>query len=218
MSLKTWILGTTLVSAVALPLSLPLSPAFAAGEKVAVNFVSLTIPFYVFMRQEAEDEAKKLGINLIIQDAQFSAPKQGSDLENALTQGVDGIIVAPTDVRSAAPAIDVVLEEGIPLIAVDRRVEGTSKPVPYVAADNVAGGRLMGEWVTKNMPKGAKIVIINGQLGSSSGMDRVPGHPRGPEGWGRHVQGGGRAASRLGPGQSPVRGPEYPDLADGQPA
>ena len=78
MSLKTWILGTTLVSAVALPLSLPLSPAFAAGEKVAVNFVSLTIPFYVFMRQEAEDEAKKLGINLIIQDAQFSAPKQGS--------------------------------------------------------------------------------------------------------------------------------------------
>ena len=60
MSLKTWILGTTLVSAVALPLSLPLSPAFAAGEKVAVNFVSLTIPFYVFMRQEAEDEAKKL--------------------------------------------------------------------------------------------------------------------------------------------------------------
>jgi inositol transport system substrate-binding protein len=83
--------------------------------------------------------------------------------------------VAPTDVRSAAPAIDVVLEEGIPLIAVDRRVEGTSKPVPYVAADNVAGGRLMGEWVTKNMPKGAKIVIINGQLGSSSGMDRVRG-------------------------------------------
>jgi inositol transport system substrate-binding protein len=175
MSLKTWILGTTLVSAVALPLSLPLSPAFAAGEKVAVNFVSLTIPFYVFMRQEAEDEAKKLGINLIIQDAQFSAPKQGSDLENALTQGVDGIVVAPTDVKAAAPAIDVVLEEGIPLIAVDRRVEGTSKPVPYVAADNVAGGRLMGEWVTKNMPKGAKIVIINGQLGSSSGMDRVQG-------------------------------------------
>src|SRR3954471_12972411 len=50
--------------------------------------------------------------------------------------------------------------------------EGTSKPVPYVAADNVAGGRLQGEWVIKNMPNGARVVVINGQLGSSSGMDR----------------------------------------------
>ena len=33
----------------------------------------------------------------------------------------------------------------------------------------------MGEWVVKNMPDGAKIVVINGQLGSSSGMDRVQG-------------------------------------------
>ena len=60
------------------------SPASAAGETVAVNFVSLTIPFYVFMRKEAEDEAAKLGVNLIIQDAEGSTPKQGSDLENAL--------------------------------------------------------------------------------------------------------------------------------------
>ena len=171
MSRKTWIFGATLASAMAVPFT----PIFAAGETVAVNFVSLTIPFYVFMRQEAEDEAKKLDIQLIIQDAQFSTPKQGADLENALTQGVAGIVVAPTDVKSTAPAIDAVLAEGVPLIAVDRRVEGTSSPVSYVAADNVAGGRLMGEWVVKNMPDGAKIVVINGQLGSSSGMDRVQG-------------------------------------------
>ncbi len=171
MSRKNWTLGAVLATAMAMPLS----PAFAAGETIAVNFVSLTIPFYVFMRKEAEDEAKKLDVKLLIQDAQSSTPKQGSDLENALTQGVDGIVVAPTDVRATAPAIDVVLEEDIPLIAVDRRVEGTSKPVPYVAADNVAGGRLQGEWVIKNMPDGAEVVIINGQLGSSSGMDRVQG-------------------------------------------
>lgn len=171
MSRKSSILGALLATVVATPLP----QASAAGETVAVNFVSLTIPFYVFMRKEAEDEAKKLDIKLLVQDAQFGTPKQGSDLENALNQGVDGIVVAPTDVKATAPAIDEVLKEGVPLIAVDRRVEGTSKPVPYVAADNVAGGRLMGEWVTKNMPNGARVVVINGQLGSSSGMDRVQG-------------------------------------------
>ena len=169
MQLKRWIFGSVMATMAAWPII----PAHADGETVAVNFVSLTIPFYVFMRQEAEDEAKKLGVTLIIQDAEGSTPKQGSDLENALNQGVDGIVVAPTDVKATAPAIDAVLAEGIPLIAVDRRVEGTSSPVPYVAADNVAGGRLMGEWVIKNMPDGARIVVINGQLGSSSGMDRV---------------------------------------------
>ena len=171
MPLKRWIFGSVMATMAAWPII----PAHADGETVAVNFVSLTIPFYVFMRQEAEDEAKKLGVTLIIQDAEGSTPKQGSDLENALNQGVDGIVVAPTDVKATAPAIDAVLAEGIPLVAVDRRVEGTSSPVPYVAADNVAGGRLMGEWVIKNMPDGARIVVINGQLGSSSGMDRVKG-------------------------------------------
>ena len=79
MSLKSWLLGAPLATTVA-----PFSPASAAGETVAVNFVSLTIPFYVFMRKEAEDEAAKLGVNLIIQDAEGSTPKQRSDLENAL--------------------------------------------------------------------------------------------------------------------------------------
>jgi ABC-type sugar transport system substrate-binding protein len=70
-------------------------PIFAAGETVAKP-IKPHIPFYVFMRQEAEDRRKR-SIQLIIQDAQFSA-KTRADLENALTQGVAGIVVAPTDV------------------------------------------------------------------------------------------------------------------------
>src|SRR6476646_7157103 len=66
MSRKSWILGALLATVVATPLP----QASAAGETVAVNFVSLTIPFYVFMRNEAEDEAKKLNVKLLVQDAQ----------------------------------------------------------------------------------------------------------------------------------------------------
>jgi inositol transport system substrate-binding protein len=171
MSIKKWLLGSTFAAA-----SLAsVSSAFAAGETIAVNFVSLTIPFYQFMRQEVLDEAKKLDVKLLIQDAQNSTPKQGSDLENALNQGVDGIIVAPTDIKATAPAINVVLKEKIPIVAVDRHVEGTSSPVPSVRADNVAGGRLQGQWVLKNMPNGARVAVIAGQSGSSTSIDRVQG-------------------------------------------
>src|SRR3954452_14024298 len=78
MSRKSWILGALLATVVATPL--PRASAAGAAETVAVNFVSLTIPFYLFMRNEAEDEAKKLNIKLLVQDAQFGTPKQGSDL------------------------------------------------------------------------------------------------------------------------------------------
>ncbi len=169
MSPKSWILGATLATAMALPIS----PASAAGETVAVNLYSLSNPFFNFMRQEVLDEAKKLDIKVIIQDAQASTPKQASDLENALTQGVDAIVLTPTDVTAIAPAVDEVIDDDVPVVAVDRRVEGTSKPVPYVTADNIAGGRLQGEWVTKNMPQGARVALITGQIGSTEMDPRV---------------------------------------------
>jgi inositol transport system substrate-binding protein len=47
--------------------------------------------------------------------------------------------------------------------------------VPYVTADNIAGGRLQGEWVTKNMPQGARVALITGQIGSTTHIDRAKG-------------------------------------------
>ena len=128
------------------------------------------------MRQEVVDEAKKLDVKLLIQDAQISTPKQGSDLENALNQGVDGIIVAPTDVKATAPAINVVLKEKIPLVAVDRHVEGTSiARTVGQRLTTLRAAACMGEWVLKNMPNGAQVVVIDGQSGSSTSIDRVQG-------------------------------------------
>ena len=110
MSRKIWIFGAALASAMAVPFT----PIFAAGETVAVNFVSLTIPSMSSCARKRRTRRRSSTFNFIIQDAQFSTPKQGPDLENALTQGVDGIVVAPTDVKSTAPAIDEVLKKAYP--------------------------------------------------------------------------------------------------------
>lgn len=148
---------------------------FAAGEKIAVSFQTLSIPFFIFMHEQVVQEAKTLDVKLLVQDAQASSSKQSSDIENSLTQGVAAVVLTPNDVTALAPAINDVLDEKVPVIAVDRRVEGTSSPVPFVTADNVAGGRLMGDWVVKNMPAGANVVLITGQIGSTTAMDRAKG-------------------------------------------
>lgn len=163
---------TTAVAAVLLTSNVS---TFAAGEKIAVSFQTLSIPFFIFMHEQVVQEAKTLDVKLLVQDAQASSSKQSSDIENSLTQGVAAVVLTPNDVTALAPAINDVLDEKVPVIAVDRRVEGTSSPVPFVTADNVAGGRLMGDWVVKNLPAGANVVLITGQIGSTTAMDRAKG-------------------------------------------
>lgn len=167
--------AAALVTAVAVPLFMGATPARADNERVAALFHNMAEPFFVFMNRELQDEARKLKVKLNVVDGQASSPKQSSDVSNALTQGVDGIIIAPTDAKAMVPAINEILADKIPVVTVDRRVDGAKLPIPHVGADNVAGGRMMAEWVVKNFPDGASIVFLTGQPGSSSGIDRAKG-------------------------------------------
>lgn len=167
--------GLLFSAALSVGFALPLSVAMAAGEKIVVNFQNLSIPYFIYMNEQAAEEAKVLDVELLVQDAQASSTKQSSDIENALTQKVEAIVLAPNDVTALAPALNEVLADKVPVVTVDRRVEGTDAPVPFVTADNVAGGRLMGEWVTKNMPEGARVAFITGTAGSSTANDRAKG-------------------------------------------
>jgi len=160
---------------VAAALVLPSSAAFAAGEKIVASFHNMAEPFFVFMNKEIRDEAQKLDVKISVVDGQSNSPKQSADVENALTQGVAGIILAPTDVKALGPAVNAVIKDNVPIVTVDRRIEGTTKPVPHIGADNVAGGRKMIELVVKQFPNGANIVFLLGQPGSSSAIDRAKG-------------------------------------------
>ena len=147
-------------------LASPVPKAEAKTEKLSLNVPDMAFPFFAFMRNQANDEAKKLNVDLVLQDGQGSSPKQSSDLRNAVTQGLDGIVLVPNDVHALAPAVNDALQANIPLVTVDRRVVGTSKPVPHVGADNVAGGRAQGEWVISKFPNGARIVFLRGEPGA----------------------------------------------------
>lgn len=144
-------------------------------ERIAVSFHNLAEPFFVVMRRELTAEAEALGVDVNVLDGQANSAKQTADVETALVQGVDGIILAPTDVNALTPAVNRVLQEGTPIVTVDRRVEGAADEVAHIGADNVAGGRLLAEWVITRFPNGARIVVLTGQPGSSSAIDRTRG-------------------------------------------
>jgi inositol transport system substrate-binding protein len=156
------------------------APAQAQQEPQKTILVSLSNasePFMTMLRAEVENEASKLHVLLVFEDGKGDSAQQANDLENAITgkSPFDGIIIAPNDVYALVPAVDLALEKGVPIITVDRRIYGASKPVPHVGIDNVVGGRTLAKWVVSNFPNGGRILHLTGQPGSSTGIERAEG-------------------------------------------
>ena len=142
---------------------------------IVASLHNLSEPFFIAVRRELESEAAKLDVEMSVVDGQSNSAKQTADVEAAMSSGAGGIILAPTNVNALAPAVESVLKAAIPIVTLDRRVDNTSVSVPHVGADNVGGGRIMAQWVIEHFPNGAHIVLISGQPGSSSAIDRTQG-------------------------------------------
>src|SRR5258708_13758583 len=149
-----------------------------AGEKnlvIAYSSPSLEFPWLALAAKTAREEAKKLNVELIVQDGQGSSSKQSSDVRNAVTQGVNGIVLDPNDVNALTPAVNEALDAGIPVVSFDRYVDGAKKRIPFFCLDNVAGAAALAKYVVNRFPDGARIVFITGRPGGSAAIDRRKG-------------------------------------------
>ena len=168
---------------VGLAASLVVAASFAAAPVAAQDELTiqssvpgLEFPFFVHMQKELRAEAEALGgINLIETDGENSAPKQTADVEAAIIQGVDGIIISPIDTVAMAPVLSQAVEAGIPVVTIDRRVDDVDGILSHVGADNVIGGEAQGQLIVDTFPDGATIVNLQGQPGSSPAIDRNQG-------------------------------------------
>ena len=154
-----------------------LAPAHAQKELTILESVpGLNFPFFVHMMNQMKAEAESLGgITVIESDGQDSTPKQTADVETAIVQGVDGIVISPREVDAMAPAIQQAVDAGIPVVTIDRRVDKVPGILAHVGADNVKGGEAQGELIMKLFPDGATIINLQGTPGASPAIDRSKG-------------------------------------------
>ena len=132
----------------------------AAGKPLVIleSVPGLTFPFFVHMMNQMKAEAAKLGdIKVIESDGQVSSPKQTADVEAAITQKVNGIVISPNEVDAMAPALQEAVDAGIPVVTIDRRVAKVPGILAHVGADNVLGGEAQGHLVMTLFPNGAKV-------------------------------------------------------------
>jgi inositol transport system substrate-binding protein len=154
---------------------LTVSPVEAKNTEVAVSLPNLAWAATAFMGRCAQDEAKKLGIDVVLIDAQGDTSKEASDLRGVVTRGVDGIVIEPVDEEASAAAIDDIMADKIPLATFCSVVKGTSKPTVHFGANQEAVGAAMADALEKKFPTGAKFIFLDGEPGSGSAVLRAKG-------------------------------------------
>ena len=108
-------------------------------------------------------------IKFVIYDGQADASKQIAQIENAMLQKPDLLIVAPFERNALTDVMGRAVAAGIPTICLERDIV---KPnyTTFISSDNVAIGRMAGEFIVDLLkkkhgePRG-KLVEITGMSG-----------------------------------------------------
>ncbi|HTO94805.1 MAG TPA: substrate-binding domain-containing protein, partial [Bacteroidota bacterium] len=119
------------------------------------------------------EEARADHYELVITSAEFDLGKQINQIEDFVARKVDAVIVCPVDSKGIGPGVRKANDAGIPVFTADIAAQEGSV-VCHIASDNVAGGRLAGQYMAKALGGKGKIAIINNPVATSV-LDRVQG-------------------------------------------
>ena len=111
---------------------------------------------------------------------------QCDDIRYFIEKGVDLLVVSPNEADAVTPAVEEAFDAGIPVIVVDRNVNG-EKYTAFIGADNEQVGYLQSQYVRSNLKRGQKIIEIKGLTGSTPSIERHNGFIKGLEGSGIEI-------------------------------
>ncbi|MER5749819.1 substrate-binding domain-containing protein [Streptomyces sp. NPDC002088] len=174
----TYVLAAVVAAAVVGAMSFLHNGSPAKNQKIGLSLSTLNNPFFVQIRSGAQAEAKKLGVDLTVTDAQNDASQQANQLQNFTSEGLGSIIVNPVDSDAAGPSVRSANKADIPVVGVDRGVNN-AETAALVASDNVEGGKLGAKALAEKLGGQGTIVILQGQAGTSASRERGAGFAAG---------------------------------------
>lgn len=155
----------------------------AAADETRIRLVMIPkatqASFWNSVRTGAEQAAKELDVDL-----QWKGPARDNDrsaqknvVQQFTGEGVDGILLAPTDSTALAPDVATASAKGIPVLIFDSAVAGEQGKdfISFVATDNSAAGRMGGKHLMELIGEGGKAVLFRHMEGHESTTKRETG-------------------------------------------
>jgi len=143
--------------------------------KIGMANYTLCCAYFIGMDQAVKDEASKYSnITVISTDANGDAAKLNSDIEDMITQKVDGVIISGGPLEQLPAALDSLKKASIPVVLVDRQWSGGY--TSYVGPDNFTIGQQDGQFIVDKLGGSGTLVIIKGGPADNSiGLNRTKG-------------------------------------------
>jgi len=156
--------------------------AAAGGKTIALLLPeSKTTRYEAFDRPLFEAKVKSLcaDCKVLYFNADQDAAKQQQQVEAALTQGADVLVLDAVDAAAVAPLVNQAKQKKVPVVAYDRLISGIGYEY-YVSFNNVRVGEMQGQALldalnAKGTTAKGKVVMINGAPTDPSSADYKKG-------------------------------------------
>jgi inositol transport system substrate-binding protein len=157
-----------------------MSTSAMAGAKIAVSMAKFDDNFLTVLRNGIAAQAKDMGVEVQIEDANNDVAKQLDQIKNFAANKVAAIIVNPVDTSATQAMTDAAAAAKVPLVYVNRQPVNVDK-LPdgqaFVASNEVDSGTLETKQVCKLLAakgkKEANIYVLQGELSNQAAVQRT---------------------------------------------
>jgi len=144
---------------------------FATGSASAADIVGLITktennPFFVKMREGAQEKAKQLGLQLQSFAGKYDGDNESqvAAIESLISAGAKGFAIVPSDSSAIVPTIQQARKAGLLVIVLDTPLDPIDAADATFATDNFKAGELIGTWASKTLgpkAKNARIAFLD---------------------------------------------------------
>ena len=166
--------------------------AWAQDETYEVAYLTpgLNVPFWKYLsdgiKQQAERDSEATGatINVTDYDSRNDASLQLQNAQDAITAGVDLIIISPTDSSSAPTVLELAADNDVPVVIADIGTD-EGEFVSFVISTNEQGaydaGKVLMEKMAEMDCEGGDVLMITISQARLNGQNRTKGITRAVE-------------------------------------
>ncbi|MDO5093673.1 MAG: sugar ABC transporter substrate-binding protein [Propionibacteriaceae bacterium] len=122
-----------------------------------------------------KERAAAAGVEVNVFSAEEKIDVQLAQIENAIANGVDALIVLPQDTDATGPITAAAKNAGIPLVYVNRRPANLPADVPYVGSDSLVAGHLEMEALAELAGYKGNVAILQGDPSQEAAQQRTQG-------------------------------------------
>jgi len=151
-------------------------------DTITVSVANLALgDYFTGMRNAVVREGEALGWNMISTNADGDDSQLVADVENFISQSVDGIIISGAWYNDIPAALNAAEAAGIPVVLVDRMFDSQNFTA-WAGPDNLFMGQQIGQFIASQLPNGGTAVIIRGGPPENTiGLNRTAGVTAGLE-------------------------------------